>query len=313
MVSIQELDNSLEYLRSRGLTVHDAALYVWCKGFLGTPISQPELIIDLWNNAQQADGSWLAGGSMTDMFVTNRVLGGYYLLNSTPQKSLAPFMSNYDTYQEALNYIALHDSRNIYHVVFGWCLYYWKYPPWLNDVFAYIEQNLAWTTGDDYHKTSHILYSYVLGRRQIPNLDNLIAKAVSLQQADGSFPIILPSRPVYSTSIMISMLKQIQLLYPSHLPTEIQNALDNTVNWVNSSYRTTVYGGKTLGYFGNVLDMENALLCGVLSAGQNGLLESNVDMTYADIVQRIQQPSATIPLLLLVLGLGSLSYYLLKT
>ena len=286
MVSKQELDNSLEYLRSRGLSVDGTAWYVFSKKFLGTDIPRPEEIIAFWNNNQQADGRWLME-EHSDMFTTHHVLLGYYLLNSQPQKSLDPFMSNYATYQDALDYITAHDFRNIYHVVFGWALWYWKYPSWLNDVFAYIEQDLDWTTGTDYHKTTHTLYNYVLARRQFPNLDGIINTALALQQADGSWPPMF-NRPFYSTSIMITMLAQIAQLYPNHRSIEIQNALNKAKLWVVSQYHTTVVNGYTLGYFGDVSRISDSMFSGVTSAGQTGLIDTNVDMTFSDIVQKLQ-------------------------
>ena len=292
MISKQEIDNSLEYLRSRGLSVDETAWYVWSKKFLGTEIPNPEQIISFWNANQQADGRWLME-QHSDMFTTHHVLGGYYLLNSHPQKSLDPFMSNYDTYQDALDYIMQHDFRNIYHVVFGWSLWYWKYPPWLNDVFADIERNLGWTTGTDYHKTTHTIYNYVLARRQFPNLNGIIDTALNLQQADGSWPTLF-NRPFYSNSIMITMLTEIRQLYPTVRQVELQAALDRAKVWVASQYRTTVVGGYTLGYFGDILTSYpwDALFSGITSAGQTGLLDTNVDMTFSDIVQRLQGSSS---------------------
>lgn len=320
LVSIQELDNSLEYLVVRGgMGVHAAALYVTTKSFLGTTMNN-QVIIGFFDSKQETDGAWT--DVATRMFTTQRVLGAYYLLNATPKRGMDSFFSKYSTYQEVKDYLLYDrksDFRDAYHIIFAWCLYYWQYPPWLNTFFAEVETDLDWTTGTDYHKRTHILYSYVIARRQFPNLDGIIDVTINSQQADGSWPdtyVVTKGRPVYNTSIQLSLLQQILKLYPDHRTNEIQTAITKSASWVNSQYKTQVLNGKTCGYFGDVVTLEDSLFCGILAAGQNGLLETNVDMTYADIVQRLQQPSGEIPFWLIAIlelaGIGVLSYYLAK-
>lgn len=292
MVSVEELDNSLEYWRSRGVgNVADAFLYVLCKKWLGTPIATPESVIAFWNKNQQADGSWSAAGTAfpnAPMFATHRVLWGFHLLNAKPAKPLDVFMADYNTLQKVLDYcFSISDLRDAYHVIFGWCLYYWKYPSWLNELFAEIEKDLSWTVSNDLHQITHTLTSYILPRRAFPNLDAMIDKVLSMQAADGSW---LGARPVFQTAIALTMLQQILKLHPGHRTAEINNALAKAAVWVTSAYRTVVRDGKTLGYFGDINTIEDALVCGILSAGQSGVLPTNVDMTLADVVAKIQEP-----------------------
>ncbi len=322
MVSKEELDNSLEYLYAKGMGIHDTGLYVLAKSFLGTPMNK-QALIDFFNSKQEADGGWT--DVATRMFTTHRVLLAYYILGAKPAQSLDAFFKSYDTWPEAVYYITTtrgSDARDFYHIVLAWCTYYWQYPPWLDSFFTEVEKNLDWTTAPDYHKRTHTLYTYVWARHPWPNLDGIIDATINAQSADGSWPdtyVVTKGRPVYNTSIQISLLNQVLKLYPDYRTSEIQNAIAKSAPWVNSQYKTQVLNGKTCGYFGNVLGIEDALITGILGAGQTDLLQTNVDMTWADIVQKIGKttpPSAEIPFWLIagieLVGIAYLGYYLVR-
>jgi hypothetical protein len=285
---IQHIDNSLEYLRSRGLNAHDIALYVIAKRFLGTPIPNEQAIVDYFNNEQAADPYHAWSGAGTRMFTTYRVLMAYYYLNATPQYNMDGFFSRYATTEGVSNYIVNEtksDDRDAYHILYAWCLYYWQYPPWLNAFFARIEKNLDWTVNADFHKRTHILYSYVLARRVFPNLNGIISATISEQHADGSWLTL--NRPIYSTSIQLTLLNQILRLYRYSRTYDVQRCISRSAQWVYDNYKTQVATGKTCGYFGNTLTIEDALLSGILCAEQNGLLNAGIDMTFQDIASRL--------------------------
>jgi len=299
-ISKQEIDNSLETFRVRGFrSPWEAAMYVISKSFLGVsiPNSQRGLetniqqIINYLNSNQRSDGAWY--GYWTDMFTTHRVLFAYYHLNATPALPMDQFFSKYDTWGKAKDYILYEtktDLRDIYHIAWGWSLYYWRYPPWLPEFFTEVESDLSWTITGDFHKTTHILYNYVIARRPFPNLDGIINKTLSLQNPDGSWGD--GSRPVYHTSIEISLLTQVLKLYPNYRSDEILVALNRAVPWVTNSYRTQIVDSQVCGYFGDIINIEDALFAGILNVGQLGILPTNVDMTFQDVVNRIQ-PSHT--------------------
>lgn len=287
---IQHIDNSLEYLRATGLNANDLALYVIAKRFLGTSIPNEQAIVDYFNNKQAADPYHAWSGAGTRMFTTYRVLMAYYYLNATPRYNMDGFFSRYATIEGVRNYIANEtrsDDRDVYHIIYAWCLYYWQYPPWLNTFFQGVEKNLDWTTSADFHRRTHVLYSYVLARRPFPNLDGIIGATISEQRADGSWLAL--DRPVYSTSIQLTLLNQILKLYPFpiHRIYDIQRCISRSEQWVYGNYKTQVASGKTCGYFGNILTVEDALFSGILCAGQNGLLSAKIDMTFQNIVERL--------------------------
>ena len=288
---IIHLDNSLEYLRASELGVHDMAEYVISKSYLGTQIPNKTQIIDYFdNNQNQTDGSWKDVN--TPMFTTHRILLAYYILNVTPNRSLDSFFSNYDTWEEALAYDkSIHgtfDGRDIYHIVIGWVLYYRTYPPWLNDFFTNIEKDLTWTNSTNSHKRTHILYSYVIARRQFPNLDGIINETLKEQSPDGhwDYQCLSTPRPVYCNAIQLVLLQQIIKLYPNHRTAEIQNSIDKSRQWVYDTYNTTTINGVVMGYFGTAINIEDSLMTGIMSAGINGLMDINVDMTFEDIVPK---------------------------
>jgi hypothetical protein len=289
-----EVDNSLEYLRSEYLKsevpkVHDTAEYVISKNYLGTQIPNKQQIIDYFDkNQNQTDGSWKDVN--TPMFTTHRILLAYYILSATPNRSLDSFFSNYDTWEEALAYDKdIHgtfDGRDIYHIVFGWVLYYRTYPPWMNDFFTNIEKDLTWTNSTNSHKRTHILYSYVIARRQFPNLDGIINETLKEQSPDGhwDYQCLTQPRPVYCNAIQLVLLQQIIKLYPNHRTTEIQNSIDKSRTWVYNTYNTTTVNGVVMGYFGTSTSIEDSVMVGLMSAGINGLMDINVDMTFEDLL-----------------------------
>ena len=295
-----EVDNSLNYLMKNNQTYLTdpmiLSLWVDSKMFLGAPISDAtkQSIINYFNSKQQSDGSW-RGSGMSAMFDTSRVLVAYYELNATPSKSLDTFFSNYDTWDEAKNYI-LHtgsgDARNMYHAIVGWVTYYHTYPSWLNDFFNYVESSdLSWTNNWDFHKRTHILYSYVIARRPFPNLDEIIDATLNEQLPDGHwngtmYNFYSTHGDVYFTSIQISLLSQILILYPGHRTAAIQASLEKARVWADNSYNTTVIDGKINGYFGKIKTIESGIFSGILSAGQTGLISANIDMTFDGLVPR---------------------------
>jgi hypothetical protein len=286
----EQIGNSLDFLMQNNQTYLEnpmkVSLWALSEAFLGH-LDNKAQIIDYFNSKQESDGGW------ADMFTTHRVLLVYHILNATPAHSLDAFFSNYDTWDEALSYDLLYHGTfygsSIYHILFGWCLYYWTYPSWLSDYFSEVEKDLSWTNGTDFHKRTHILYSYVITRRPFPNLDGIINTTLAEQMPDGHWEMWWDPqpRPVYSTAIQLSLLTQILKLYPGYRTGEITESVERTAAWVNSSYRTQVLDGKVCGYFGEIINIEDAVFSGILCAGQDGLLDANVDMTFQDVVNLI--------------------------
>ena len=293
-----ELDNSLEYLRIKGLGVHDMAEYVISKSYLGIQIPsdiKQQIINYFDSNQNQTDGSWK--GVNTPMFTTHRVLLAYYILNATPNRSLDSFFSNYDTWEKALAYDkSIHgsfDGRDTYHIIIGWFLYYRTYPTWLNDFFTNVEKDLTWTNSTNSHKRTHILYSYVMARRQFPNLDGIIDETLREQSSDGhwNYQCLSSPREVYCNAIQLVLLQQIIKLYPTHRTAEIQNSIDKSRQWVYDSYNTTTVNDVVMGHFGNSTSIEDALMTGIMSAGINGLMDINIDMTFEDLIKTLKTKS----------------------
>lgn len=287
-----EINNSLDYMmkNSQDSLSNPMLLSLWVmsKSFLGRFDNRTE-VINYLDSEQEPDGAW--SGPFSRMFTTQRVLTAYYLLNATPAHSLEEFFSNYDTWNEAGNYLPLYGTTNMYHVIFAWVLYYWDYPPWINDFFNTVEADLSWTTGSDFHKRTHILYSYVIARRAFPNLDAIIDTTLAEQESDGHWDGSQYGfgSPVYFTSLQVSLFSEILSLYPGQRTAEIHASLDSTKTWTNSSYHTTLLEGKLCGYFGDALSLENAIFAGLLCAGQTGLISANIDMTFQSLVDAIPE------------------------
>jgi hypothetical protein len=330
LVSKQELDNSLEYFFTHYATSPwNVAQYAVFKSVLGTTISPSvrQSVLNYLDSHQDADGSW-QGGNYKYLYPTQYSLGAYFMLNATPAHNMDAFFTRYDTwaevyaYDQAIHPVGYLDGRDVYHMGFCWCTYYWRYPPWMDYFFQQMEQNLSWTTGET-HRITHILYSYVVARRQFPNLDGIIDTVLSHQKADGSFytgyaPI--DNRAIYPTSISVSVIKEILTLYPGHRTTELNDALARVIPWTESQYRTQVLDGKVCGSFGTPYTsdpraiLEDCVYCGTLNAGQLGMIPTNADMTFQAIWDKmnIHPPPLWLLAVLELAGIGCLSYYLVK-
>lgn len=296
------IDNTLEYMMQNSQLYlknpFDVSLWVTSKTFLGTSINNKQDLINYLNSKQEFDGAW--SGSWRKMFTTQRVLLTYYQLNATPAKSLDTFFSGYDTWAEAKDYMLTTgsgDARNMYHLLISWATYYWGYPPWMNDFFNEAEKDLSWTSNSDFHKRTHILYSYIIADRQFPNLDGIINATISAQLPDGRwdgswYNFYSTHGDIYFAGIQISLLNQILKLYPGHRTAEIQASLEKAKAWVNSVYHTQALDGKVCGYFGNAMNLEHGIFDGILSAGQTGVIPANIDMSMEDLVDRIQKPKS---------------------
>lgn len=326
---IEQVNNSLDYLKENNL-LNDLELseYVFCKKFLGLPFDE-QAMISHFNSIQQADGGWLQYSGLSRMFTTSRIIMAYYLMNAKPAIPLDSFLSGYDTWAEVKDYSdgTGGDLRNVYHIMVSWVLNYWRYPPWLDEFFSHAETDLSWTTVSDYHKRTHILYTYVFGRKRkaFPNLDGIINTTINSIETDpnglhywsGSQYSFMG--PVYFTGIQISLLSEILRIYPGYRTAEITTVINATKPWINSQYATKrlVVGGieKDCGYWGdvNATTMEASLFSGILCAGQSGILPLNIDMSFEDIVGNIRNGDA-LPFWLLaaLLGMGLLGYYWIK-
>jgi hypothetical protein len=270
------------------------SLWVDSKAFLGHFDNRTEVIDYLNSKQNSTNGSW---GSMFD---THRILLAYFELGATPAIPLDTFFNGYDTWTKAQNYMLTTgsgDARNMYHIIFGWVTYYHTYPSWMSDFFNEVEQDPSWTNSWDFHKRTHILYSYVVARRPFPNLDGIINATLAEQEPDGHwdgsmYNFYSTNGDVYFTSIQITLLSEILKLYQGYRTTEIQSSLDKAKAWTNSTYHTEILNGKACGFFGDIENLEQGIFAGILCAGQTGLIPSDVDMTFQSLVDTIAMERA---------------------
>ncbi|MFQ6064257.1 MAG: hypothetical protein ACE5L6_02160 [Candidatus Bathyarchaeia archaeon] len=246
----RELNNSLDVLYPYITHPHDMAMYTFGKGLLRLPIDR-SAVIGYLDATQDQDGGWPE--YWTRMMAVHRILVGYKMLAARPARSMDPFFRDYDSFEDILRYIegqTHSDARDFYHPLLAWMLYYHSYPPWIDDAFTYIEQDLSWTDTDDIHKTSHIIYTYVLGRRRLPNPYSIADRCLKRQDPSGGWFIgTSPIDHLYYAEVCTLELLQIHGLHPEVRPVEIANAVNKTGRWIASRYRTTIYQGRSCGYF----------------------------------------------------------------
>lgn len=292
-----EIDNTLEhirehYLKEEGIdNPHAWSLYVITKSWLGLQIENKQEIIDYFNSKQQDDGAWERSPFKPRMFTTHRVLYSYFLLNSKPAKSLDLFFSNYDTWEEAQDYVkyeAKSDFRDIYHITFAWALYYFTLPPWLDDYFLNMERVLSWVATKDFHKRTHILYNYVLARRQFPHLDAIINATLDSQRENGVWFNHEYESVLFMTGIQLLLLDSIRKLYPDVRADEIEASISKPQEWIRNTYKTKTVNNLTYGYFADsvygdessLLSVNYGLFFGTMASILSSNIEGTIDSTF---------------------------------
>lgn len=308
-INVVELNNMAEWWRQHLMTTNwDHAMYLLSKYLLSEPV--PDLLgIFEWLDAKQnADGSW-QNGVYTTLYATQRTVLTYFENNRRIRKSMYLFFQRYDTWAEALAYDqGIHgpglDGRDLYHIIYTWAAYYRGLPPWTGTFFSEMEADLSWTLTADFHRTTHIIYSYVLARRPIPGLNDILDTVFAAQLPDGSFGSILVGRPVYTCSIAITLLREIKALYPGFRTEEIKASLIRTIPWIQSQYHTIEYAldskNVMCGYFGSSTNVEDFLFSGILCGGQVGILPHDIDMTFVELVAYMNQTFPKVPVSLTV-------------
>jgi hypothetical protein len=250
--------NTLEYLREIGFNDDEedgfdddemeAAMYVISKHYLDSPIENKQELIDYFNNRQRADGAWgkrCGKRPKLAMFI----LQAHLILGAKPKNSLEPFLSMYDTWEEAKNY-GFYDPyprMDKYHIVSCWVFYYGENPPWTQELIEFYEESLDWINGPNMHERTHILYSYLATGHQFPNADEIIETTLLQQNANG-FWSLNPYPTLCETAQQVTLLSVMKEIYPERAG-EIQSGLDKAKSYLLSTYKTVASKGKTYGYF----------------------------------------------------------------
>jgi len=270
-----------------------AGLYILGKAMLNQPIIGRDSLIDYLDSQQMPNGGWSgAAYDFTDMFVTHRILLAYFLMDAKPANNMDEFFADFDTWEEVHDYgLTYHDHRDVYHIVFGWALYYHEYPSWIDEFFTEVEKDLSWTVFDEghgHHKATHILYTYVIARRNFPKLNNLIDSVLGMQEGDGGWSHWNGDK-LYGTSIALNLLKTIRVGYSNYRMEEIETAIERSKDFYEKTYTTKMVDSKTAAYFS--LDGETfgrwSNLMGIMGSSMNGFINGNFDPTFEGIVEKI--------------------------
>lgn len=270
-----EVVNTLEYWRQKGFSGEmEAANYVILKTWLQSEIDNKQEIIGYLDGKQREDGMWdpLDGSRpKAAMFIS----WAYSALNATPENvvDMRDFLKQYDTWEEVLPY---REIGSKYHLVSCWVEGYRTLPPWMPELFEYYESNLGWTTSEEMHTRTHILYCYMMAERPFPNPDGIINATLQQQRKDGTW--VDPGFPnaLHETAIQLAFLDTLEQLYPDS-STKFQVARDKAKPYIVSCYKTTVKEGKTLGYFVDYKTGEDTFFFGVLAAVSADLITGDTN------------------------------------
>jgi hypothetical protein len=275
-----ELVNSLEFGRQKGFSNEmEAATYAWMKDTLQSEIDNKQEIIDYLDGLEQDDGLW---GSLDGsrpkaaMFV----LMAYTVLEATPEKNdkIQEFLGeNYDTWDKVLPY---REKGSKYHLVSLWNASFCELPPWMPELFDYYESDLGWTTDNEMHTRTHILYCYAIAERPFPNAEEIINTTLEQQNESGIW--IDPGFPnaLHETGIQLHFIENmLEPMYPEY-SAEFQAARDKAKPYIISCYKTHVKDDKTLGYFVDCLTGEGMFEYGVIPAVCAGLITDNGNYLY---------------------------------
>lgn len=275
-----ELVNTLEFGRQKGFSNEmEAATYVWMKDTLQSEIDNKQEIIDYLDGLEQDDGLWgTLDGSRPKaaMFI----LSAYSVLDATPAKNekIQEFLSeNYDTWEKVLPY---REKGSKYHLVVLWEASFGALPPWMPGLFDYYESDLDWTTNDEMHTRTHILYCYAIAERPFPNAEEIINTTLEQQNESGIW--IDPGFPnaLHETGTQLHFIEyMLEPMYPEN-SAEFQAARDRAKPYIISCYKTLVEDNQTAGYFVDCLTGEVLFEYGIIPAVCAGLITDNGNYLY---------------------------------
>lgn len=265
----EEIINYLDYNLKRGKEIGllSFAFTIDSYELLGMETPNKTQVIEYLNSIQSDEGTW-ATGQNHYVPITAQILMFYSRSGIKPAKSLEPFFSTIDTWEEVVNHVQTYDPGNIWGGLWGYVASYVVYkgesPPWTNEFLNAVNDNFdMWAYFN--HQRTHVIGSLLTLSEPIPRIDEVIWITLQQQKEDGSWD--------YSeeeTAGTIQILRLIENLstvdenpnpgpYPKpkllskktfgDYKNLIDSAIDRGLEFVEKCYKTVEFEGKTYAGF----------------------------------------------------------------
>ncbi|MGD0494764.1 MAG: PKD domain-containing protein [Candidatus Bathyarchaeia archaeon] len=245
------LDYNLNHRQEIGLL--DFVFTLDSYDMLGIEIPNRTQTIEYLNSIQSDEGTWLTGQNHY-VPITAQVLMFYNRSGVKPAKSLEPFFSTIDTWEEVVKHVQTYDSGNIWGGLWGYVTCYVVYkgesPPWTKEFLDAANSHFDTWAYDNHQRTHLIMNLFQLGA-SVPRINDVLNIALNQQKGDGSWDSSLPE-----TAFMAGALQLIRNQTTVD-QTLIDSAIQGSINFTEGCYRRIESGGKFYAGFASNLTEQN--------------------------------------------------------
>jgi len=240
-INQQEILNYLDYNldRGTGIGLLDLVFTLDSYDMLETEVPNRTEIIEYLNSMQSDEGTWGAGQNHY-VPITAQLLMFYNRSDVKPAKSLEPFFSTVDTWEEVVDHVQTYDPGNIWGGLWGYVTCYVVYkaesPPWTTEFLEAVNSSFdTWAYSN--HQRTHLLMNLFQLGALVPRIDDALNIALNQQKEDGSW-----DSNSAETAFMIGSFELIR-----NQTTVDQNLIDSAIsrglNFTENCYRRIESGG----------------------------------------------------------------------
>jgi PKD repeat protein len=238
--------NYLDYNLNHGQGLLNFVFTLDSYELLGMETPNKTQVIEYLNSLQTDDGTW-ATGQNHYVPITAQILMFYSRSGVKPAKSLEPFFSTVDNWQDVVQDVQTYDKGNPWGGLWGYVASYVVYkgerPPWTTEFLNAINDNFS-TWADTNHQRTHAIGSLLLLSEPIPRINEVINITLSQQNKDGSW-----ESSEEETVGTIQVLKLIENQTSVGTREQIDTAIAKGLEFVDTCYKTFELEGKTCAGF----------------------------------------------------------------
>ena len=201
-------------------------------------------IIQELDALQSDEGTWKKGHEHY-VPTTAQALSFYKYNESTPQRSLEPFLATIDTWDKTVAHNERYQPGNYWGGLWGYVGSYvalGQKPPWAEIFIKEVHERFnEWSL--DNHQRSHVIDSLRQLQEPIPQPEQLIKLILEQQMPDGQWTAAHWNAPLPQTAFGIGILK---ILQKQNSP-GVNDAINRGLKFIDQCFKTIQYKGKEYG------------------------------------------------------------------
>ncbi len=240
-INQEEILNYLDYnLKDGKLWLLDFVFTLDSYDILEMAVPNRTQVIEYLDSIQSDEGTWMTGQNHY-VPITAQVLMFYNRSGVKPAKSLEPFFSTIDTWEEVANHVQTYNSGNIWGGLWGYVTSYVVYkaesPPWTNEFLDAVNSNFDTWAYSNHQRTHLIMNLHQLGAL-VPRIDDVVDTALYQQNEDGSWD--------YNSAETAFMIGSFELVRNQTTVNQslIDSAISRGLAFIESCYIRIESGGK---------------------------------------------------------------------